>query len=211
MKLQNIILNCKNSGFDLYKQLCSQIYQPGFILGGKEYPIYAEKHLTDITDIDYQEWMMYVDSQTYMSDDILTKVDRAAMAVSLETRVPFLDHRIYEFAWSLPLEYKIGKNGGKQILRDVLYNYVPQSLIDRPKMGFGVPLAKWLRQDLFDWASSLLNYKKIREQGYLDPDTVQRYWQEHLSGRRNWQAALWNILMFQSEHQDLLYIVPSNI
>ena len=133
-----------------------------------------------------------------MTDVILTKVDRAAMAVSLETRVPFLDHAIYEFAWNLPLEYKIHRGVGKRILRDVLYRYVPQQLIDRPKMGFCVPLGKWLRTDLYDWASDLLDPVKLSNQGYLNVELVQKMWRQHQSGRHNWQAALWTILMFQA-------------
>ena len=198
LKLKQIIRNSGRSPESLYQQICSQIYQTNFVLGGNEIAVLDHDRLVGAEQMNFQEWMMYTDSQTYMMDDILTKVDRAAMATSLETRVPFLDHRIFEFAWALPLEYKIKNGIGKHVLRDVLYQYVPQKLIDRPKMGFGVPLAKWLRGDLRDWAESLLNPGLLVQQGYLEPNVVQRYWQQHLHNKSNWQAALWNILMFQA-------------
>lgn len=157
----------------------------------------ALKGLDEIEIDCFYEWMMFVDSNTYMIDDILVKVDRAAMTNSLETRVPFLDHNIYEFAYSLPIDYKIQGNNGKRILKDLLYKYVPKDLVNRPKMGFGIPLAEWLREDLREWASELLDYNKMKQQGYLDADIVQKYWQEHISGKRNWQSILWSILMFQ--------------
>lgn len=203
MKLQNIVRNGKNSPEDLYKQICSQNYQSNLVLQAQEYSIFDGTQRTEgVGSLTFQEWMMFVDSQTYMMDDILTKVDRAAMAVSLETRVPFLDHRVYEFAWQLPLEYKIKNGIGKRVLRSVLHRYVPKELIERPKMGFGIPLAKWLRNDLKDWAASLLAPQKIEQQGYLNSRVVSQYWQQHQSGKRNWQAALWTILMFQAWHEE---------
>lgn len=198
LKLKQIVKNSGRLPESLYQQICSQIYQTDFVLGGRELATLDHDRLVGAGEMNFQEWMMYADSQTYMMDDILTKVDRAAMAVSLETRVPFLDHRIYEFAWSLPLEYKIKNGIGKSVLRDVLYQYVPKTLLDRPKMGFGVPLVKWLRGDLRDWVESLLHPDLLTQQGYLDSKIVQRYWQQHLSNKNNWQAALWNILMFQA-------------
>lgn len=135
---------------------------------------------------------------TYLPDDILCKVDRAAMASSLETRVPFLDHRVAEVAWSLPLEMKIRGGQGKWALRQILYKYVPQSLIDRPKAGFGIPVGEWLRGPLRDWAAALLDERNLRNQGFLNPGLVARTWTEHQSGRRDWSARLWSILMFQS-------------
>lgn len=197
MKLQRVVTHSKNSCFDLYHELCTQISRENMVMGGQEILIFSEKKLIEQDGLSYQEWMMYADSQTYMMDDILTKVDRAAMAVSLETRVPFLDHRLYEFAWSLPLNYKINNGVTKRILRDVLYRHVPQKLIDRPKMGFGIPLGKWLRNELKSCAEELLDSKKISDEGYLNVNLVEQYWQEHLSGKRNWEAALWTILMFQ--------------
>lgn len=142
--------------------------------------------------------MMAMDAQTYMSDDILVKVDRAAMAVSLESRVPMLDQRIVELAWSMPLNYKIENGQGKRLLREVLYRYVPKELIERPKQGFGLPLDSWLRGPLRDWAATLLDASRLRREGIFHSEPILKMWEEHLSGRRNWQHHLWNILMFQA-------------
>lgn len=142
--------------------------------------------------------MMAMDSITYLPGDILVKVDRATMANSLESRVPFLDHRIVEFAWKLPLDLKIRNNQSKWILRSVLKRHVPEKLFDRPKMGFGIPVGDWLGGPLRDWAEELLSPAKIREYGLLDSDQVEALWREHLSGARNWQYGLWHILMLQA-------------
>ncbi|MDZ7793201.1 MAG: asparagine synthase (glutamine-hydrolyzing) [Spirochaetia bacterium] len=147
--------------------------------------------------------IMYLDLVTYLPDDILTKVDRASMAVSLESRVPILDHRVVELAWKLPQHLKISGRTGKQVLRKVLYKYVPPKLIERPKQGFTVPVGLWLRGPLREWAEDLLNAESLDRQGLFDSSVVQSLWQEHLSEKRNHDSRLWPVLMFQAWHNNL--------
>jgi asparagine synthase (glutamine-hydrolysing) len=142
--------------------------------------------------------MMYCDAVTYLPDDILCKVDRAAMAVSLETRVPFLDHRVAELAARIPVSMKISDGKGKQILRKLLYRQAPQALFERPKAGFGIPVGEWIKGPLRPWAEELLDQGQLRQQGFFDADVVHRRWQQHLRGERDATPALWAVLMFQA-------------
>jgi asparagine synthase (glutamine-hydrolysing) len=182
----------------LYLGLVSHWHDPAsVVINGREPPTLLSGNAPDLQGLDDVQRMMALDLLTYLPDDILAKVDRAAMGVSLETRVPFLDHRVVEMAWRLPLDMKLREGQSKWILRQVLYRYVPQALIERPKVGFGIPIDSWLRGPLRLWAEELLDESRLKTEGYFHPIEIRQKWQEHLSGRRNWQYQLWNVLMFQ--------------
>lgn len=183
----------------LYLGLVSHWKQPASLVLGAIEPTTPLNDRTQRADLsDFTQRMMYLDLITYLPDDILVKVDRAAMGVSLESRVPFLDHRVVEFAWRVPLSMKVRNGEGKWLLRQVLYKYVPQKLIERPKMGFGVPIDSWLRGPLREWVEELISEPRLRSEGFFRPEPIRKKWQEHLSGRRNWQYHLWDVLMFQA-------------
>jgi asparagine synthase (glutamine-hydrolysing) len=141
---------------------------------------------------------MWLDLNWYLPDDILVKVDRAAMACSLETRVPLLDRRIVEFALSLPTDLNMEAGIGKRVLREVLYRHVPREMVERPKQGFAVPLGQWLRTSLRDWAESLLDENRLKREGYFYPTPIRRLWKAHLAGVDDHAYALWGVLMFQA-------------
>jgi asparagine synthase (glutamine-hydrolysing) len=166
--------------------------------GATRLPTVLDEAIAWRPDADPAQRVMYWDAQTYLSDEILHKVDRASMAVSLETRAPFLDHRVAELAWRLPLDLKIRGGAGKWILRRLLDRYVPVSLVDRPKMPFDVPIDSWLRGPLRAWADDLLSECALRAHGLLNPVPIRRAWADHLAGRRNWRKRLWTVLMLQA-------------
>jgi asparagine synthase (glutamine-hydrolysing) len=170
----------------------------GLVPGAARLPTVLDEALRWRPDADPATRVMYWDAQTYLADEILHKVDRAAMAVGLETRAPFLDHRVAELAWRLPIGLKVRNGAGKWILRRLLDRYVPASLVDRPKTPFDVPIDAWLRGPLRAWAEDLLHEPSMRAQGFLDPRPVRHAWTEHLAGRRNWRKRLWTVLMFQA-------------
>ena len=184
---------------DLYWSLVSE-WDPASVVKGVDQvsPSPWESNDALPAGLNPVERMMFRDAVTYLPDDILCKVDRAAMACSLETRVPFLDHRVFELAWRLPLNMKIRGNTGKWALRQVLYKYVPKELIERPKAGFAIPIGQWLRGPLRDWAEGLLGETRLRQEGYFHPEPIRNAWAEHLTGKRDHTPKIWTILMFQA-------------
>ncbi len=199
-KIQKIV-TCLNSASpgDIYRTLVSHWENPKeLVVGGHEPATRLAGMDEDIDQFGFTQAMIYADTVGYLPDDILVKVDRASMGVSLEARAPLLDYRVAEFAARVPLALKIRGGQGKYLLRQLLYRYVPKELVERPKMGFEMPIAAWLRGPLRDWAEDLIDERRLREDGYLDPAPIRIRWQEHLAGRRNWQFHLWDVLMFQA-------------
>lgn len=191
-----------SSASAIYHKLISHWYEhESLVPGARDSSLLLKDLTTQINRQPLIESMMYMDSQRYLPDDILVKVDRAAMAVSLETRIPFLDHRVVEFAWGLPLDLKIRNGESKWILRELLSRHVPRDLFERPKMGFGVPIDQWLRGPLKEWAQDLLSNSMLNKHNLLDSKLIHKKWQEHLSGARNWQHHIWDVLMFQAWYE----------
>ena len=182
---------------ELYRYFTSHFKQPeAFVLGCQEPE--TPMSVTRVLNGAHREWMSLFDLLGYLPGDILTKVDRASMGVALEARVPILDHRVVEFAARVPMSMKVRNGSTKWLLRQVLDRHVPHELTDRPKMGFGVPIEQWMRNELREWCDDLLSPSVIRSQGYLDADLVERMWREYLAGETNWNYYLWDILMFQA-------------
>jgi asparagine synthase (glutamine-hydrolysing) len=182
---------------ELYLTLISQWRNPTkLVIDGRE----PNTLLCDDAEwpkgLNFSQWMMFIDLVTYLPDDILTKLDRTSMGVSLEARVPLLDHRVVEFAAGVPLSMKIRNGGSKWLLRQVLYRYVPAKLIERPKMGFGIPLGAWLRGPFRDWAEDLIGGQQLRQEGILHPELILKVWSEHLSGRVDLSHHIWSVLLF---------------
>ncbi|WP_323121338.1 asparagine synthase (glutamine-hydrolyzing) [Burkholderia alba] len=196
-KLANVMT--ADSPAALYRLLMSSVHYPERLaLAGREPPTLLDTPGAWPAGLSFAEQAMAVDTLTYLPTDILTKVDRAAMAVSLETRMPFLDRRVVEFAWRLPAALRIPDGQSKWLLKKLLYRYVPKTMIDRPKQGFCAPVGDWLRGELRDWAADLLAPARLRHEGFLDAARVDRLWRQHQSGGMNWQHPLWTVLMFQA-------------
>jgi asparagine synthase (glutamine-hydrolysing) len=191
------LIDCSRG--ELYRTLVSHWSAPAqIVLGATEPGTLLTDLMADSGNRSFEECMMYWDLMTYLPGDILVKVDRAAMAVSLETRVPMLDHRVVEFAWSLPLRMRVRDGDGKWLLKRVLSRYVPPVLTDRPKTGFGIPIDSWLRGPLREWAEELLDESRLRRDGFFNPAPIREKWHAHVAGGRNWAYWLWDVLMFQA-------------
>jgi asparagine synthase (glutamine-hydrolysing) len=192
-----------NSSEKMYYNLISHWHNSESVVIGSSDIIAPVMDINNHLDLGSDEQnMMYLDTISYLPDDILTKVDRAAMSVSLETRIPFLNHSVVEFSYHLPLSLKIRNGESKWILRQLLDKYIPRNLVERPKMGFGVPIDSWLRGPLRDWAESLLDESRLIEEGFFHVEPIRNKWKEHLSGKKNWQYLLWDVLMFQAWLED---------
>lgn len=186
-------------GADVYTRFHSHWHNHGsLVIGGGDALRMRPSQQFIESGATFGEQVTCIDAVTYLPDDILVKVDRASMGVSLEARVPLLDQRVVEFAWRVPMAMKVRDGQSKWLLRRVLDRYVPSELIDRPKMGFGVPIDSWLRGPLRDWAEALLDERRLASEGYFHPEPIRRKWREHVSGRADWHYLLWDVLMFQS-------------
>ena len=184
---------------ELYSRLISHWKDPQAVTIGSRARATVVDDLASASELrHFVHRMMYIDSVTYLPDDILVKVDRASMAVSLEARAPLLDYRVFEFSWRLPLEMQIRRGTGKWLLRKVLDRYVPAKFVDRPKMGFGIPIGAWLRGRLRDWAEALLDERRLRSESFLNVPEIRGKWEEHVRGERDWQYYLWDVLMFEA-------------
>ena len=204
-KLYKLAKILKEDDSDFYRLLISSFdYPDDFLVNGKEKKGLIWQNNFDTFLSCYVDKLKLLDTLTYLPDDILTKVDRSSMAVSLEVRVPILDHRIVEFSWMLPLEIQLKKNQSKWILRQVLKKYVPEKLFNRPKMGFGVPIDSWLRTDLKNWASHLLSDEVFKKYNLLKKDGIQLMWRQHQSNMKNLQYPIWNVLMLHSWAEEYL-------
>ena len=199
VKKIKLIANHAESADHLYKLLTENQINEDLYIPNRDHDSYNDIRLDNLqVDLDIANQMMINDTLTYLPDDILCKIDRASMSVSLETRIPFLNHDLFALAWRLPIEMKVNKSHGKFILKNILSNYVPKKLFDRPKAGFAVPVSQWLRGPLKDWAESLLDEKRIKNDGYFNFQEVMNIWNLHISGSKDMTNELWSILMFQA-------------
>ena len=193
-------LNCNDIN-SLYEKLISNAFNESSILLNDQFENknFVETSHIKLNDVEH---LMLLDLINYLPNDILAKVDRASMGNSLETRIPFLDHRVVSYAWQIPLKYKLNKKINKWILREILYEYVPKDFFERPKSGFGIPLGKWLRGPLKEWANDLLSENSFKKYNLINYKYIRKIWDEHLSYKKNHEHALWTILVFQSWCQD---------
>lgn len=198
-------LCCARDAQQLYLLLLSSWTDPSQVVLGAEEPRTPYVKWASVEAPTYLDWMTLTDLCVYLPDDILTKLDRASMAVGLEARVPFLDHHVVEFAARLPMSLKTKGKQGKRVLRRILERHLPANLFERPKKGFSVPLAEWLRGPLRNWADELLDPVRLRSEGYFDVGAVRQRWEEHRSGRQDWHSFLWNILSFQAWLESLAH------
>ena len=184
---------------DMYYDLISDCKNPSeWVIDGNEPEINIVENKKLLAQLGSKKFMMLQDILGYLPNDILTKVDRASMAVSLETRIPFLDHELVETTFRIPVSMHVYNRKSKAVLRNILYKYVPKNLIERPKMGFGIPIEIWLRGPLKDWAENLLDENRLNDEGFFVTKKIRKIWKEHIDGSKNCSSQLWNILMFQA-------------